>query len=260
MFLADLFISVVYQPLFNVLILFYWLLDKFEPGKADMGIAVILLTFVVRLILLPLSFSGDQTEAERRRIATQLKELEEQFPHDPVALKKGKQKIMRRNRRIVASEISSFSIQLIISLVLWRIFSTGLSGQDLHYIYSFMPKVHLPFNLMFMDKIDLSKPSLLLNLTQSFLIFLLETLSMMMSPYPVSRNEVVRMQLTLPLVSFIIFLQLPAGKKLFICTTLIISIVMTTFKYIKRRFLDYKDKVEEAETKPPQEQVVVTVK
>lgn len=260
MLLVDLFISVVYQPLFNVLIFFYWALDRVEPGKADMGIAVILLTFIVRLLLLPLSFSGDQSEAERRRIAAQLKELESQFPHDPVALKQGKKKIMRRNRRIIASEIVSFSIQLIISLVLWRIFSTGLSGQDLHYIYNFMPKVHLPFNLMFMDKIDLSKPSLILNLTQSFLIFVLETLSMLTSPYPVSRNEVVRMQLTLPLVSFIIFLQLPAGKKLFICTTLIISIILTTFKYIKRKFLDYKEKVEEAESKPVQEQVVVDVK
>jgi len=258
--LVELFISVVYQPLFNVLIFFYWVLNQFEPGQADMGVAVILLTLVVRLILLPLSLSGDQTEAERRRIASQLKELEAQFPHDPVALRQGKKKIMRRNRRIIAGELVSFSIQLVISLVLWRIFSTGLSGKDLHYIYNFMPKVHLPFNLMFMDKIDLSKPSLILNLIQSFLIFVLETLSMMTSPYPVSRNEVVRMQLTLPLVSFIIFLQLPAGKKLFICTTLIISIILTTFKYIRRKFLDYKARFEAAEDKPVEEQVVVAVK
>jgi hypothetical protein len=68
------------------------------------------------------------------------------------------------------------------------------------------------------------------------------------------------MQLTLPLVSFIIFLQLPAGKKLFICTTLIISIILTFFKFIKRKFLDYKEKVEEAEAKPAEEQIVVDVK
>lgn len=260
MFLVDLFIAVVYQPLFNVLILFYWLLDRMGSGPADMGIAVILLTFVVRLLLLPLSLSGDQTESERRRIAAQLKELEVEFAHDPVGYQKGKKKIMRRNGRIIAGEIFSFSIQMIISLVLWRIFSTGLSGEDLHYIYSFMPKVQLPFNLIFLGKFDLSHPSLVLNLTQSFLIFILETLSMLTSPYPVSRNEVVRMQLTLPLVSFIIFLQLPAGKKLFICTTLIISIILTSFKFIKRKFLDYKEKVEEAEGKPAEEQIVVDVK
>ncbi len=260
MVLADLFISVVYQPLFNVLILFYWIMDRFNPGEADMGIAVILLTLIVRLLLLPLSLAGDQSETERRRIAGQLKELEAQVGNDPVAFKQGKKKIMRRNRRVIAGEIISFSIQLIISLVLWRIFSTGLSGEDFHFIYRFMPEVQLPFNLMFLGKIDLSHPSLVLNLLQSLLIFILETLSMLTSPYPVSRHEVVRMQLTLPIVSFIIFLQLPAGKKLFICTTLIISIILTTFKYIKRRFLDYREKVEAAESAPDVEQVVVDVK
>ena len=167
---------------------------------------MILLTVVVRLLMLPMLLSGDQTEKERRRIAAELKELEHKFPHDPVALDQGKKKIFRRNRGIVISEITSFSIQTIISLVLWRIFSTGLTGQDLHYIYAFMPQVNLPFNLMFLGKIDLSRPSLILNLIQSSLIFLLETLSMMTSPYPSTRSEVVRMQLTLPIVSFIIFL------------------------------------------------------
>jgi Ca2+/Na+ antiporter len=128
-----------------------------------------------------------------------------------------------------------------------------------------MPKIEEPFNLVFLGRFDLAHTSFALNLIQSLAIFVLETLSIYTSPYPPQKGEVVRLQLVLPLVSFFIFMFLPAGKKLFVITTLLISIILVLYKYIRRRFEAYKLDQEAKEQaalngERPEEQVVVEVK
>lgn len=268
MALPDIFISFIYQPFLNVLVGFYWLLGRFTEGDPDMGIAVILLTLLIRLLLLPLSLVGHRSEKERRQIAQKVKEVETIYAAEPIKREAAKKKILRRSGGVVFGELVTLCIQVMIALMLYKIFRTGLEGEDLHLIYSFMPDIHLPFNLMFLDSIDLSKTSLRLNLLQSLLIFVLETISLYTSPYPVSRNEVVRMQLVLPVVSFLIFITMPSGKKLFIITTLIVSIVIASVRAVIRKFNAYKDKKEAQfaadqvaqETGQSQEKIVVETK
>ncbi|HYD34981.1 MAG TPA: YidC/Oxa1 family membrane protein insertase [Vitreimonas sp.] len=266
--LAELFTLVIYQPFFNVLIFFYWMLGQVSPGPADMGIAVILLTILIRFLLLPISLMEDRSEEERRNIAHRIKELEVELAHDPVKLRSEVKALFKSKPRVVAGELFSLFIQVSTSLMLWRIFSSGLEGRDLHLIYSFMPQVELPFNLVFLGQFDLAHTSFFLNLLQSILIFVLETISIYTSPYPPGQGEVVRMQLVLPVVSFVIFMGLPAGKKLFVITALIFSIVVTIIKAVRRRFEAYRieQELKEAEAAAlaaaggESEKVVVEVK
>lgn len=265
MFLLDLFQHVIYQPFFNILVGIYWMLGLGTEAAPDMGIAVILLTLLIRILLLPMSIAGHRSEAERREIAEKVKEIEERYASDPIRLKKEKKAVFRRNRGVFNGEVVSLFIQVAIALMLWRIFETGLKGDDLHLIYGFMPEVELPFNLMFLGRFDLSKTNFFLNLLQSILIFVVETLAVLTSPFPTTRKEVVRLQLTLPVVSFLIFMRLPAGKKLFVITTLVFSFFLLLGKFIWRRFHAYKDKVEQQKTlqeggEQVEEKVVVEVK
>ncbi len=265
MFIIQLFVIAVYQPLLNILILFYWALDKVN-GEADMGMAVILLTILVRFLLLPISLAGDKSEKDRRQMSQTMKQIERKYGNNPDEFKKQRKKLFKKNRGVVIGEMISLAIQVTIALSLWRVFAQGLVGKDFHLIYSWMPKVSPPFNLMFLGEYSLNEPHWQMNLLQSFLIFVLETISLTTSPWPVSRGEVIRMQLTLPLLSFVIFSMMPAGKKLFVIVTLCFSIVLVIFKFIRRRFLDYKVKKEDEETKLSQadnqeeEKVVVTIK
>lgn len=256
MFLLELFQTFIYQPLFNILILFYWGLDQVMPGGADMGIAVILLTILVRILLLPISIAGDQSANERREIAKKLAELKEAYRDDPIGYRHKSKKVFRSNRRVIISELVSLIIQVIIALSLWKIFAKGLMGADLHLIYDWMPKVDFPFNLMFLGKYSLNEPHWQLNIIQSGLIFVLETLSILTSPFPTSRAEVIRMQLTLPIISYLIFSQLPAGKKLFVIVTLIFSIVLTIVKFLWRQYKIYKDKETLAESQEQAKTVI----
>lgn len=242
MFLATAFTSIIYQPFFNVLIAVYWVLGL--GGRTpDMGIAVIVLTLLIRLLLLPITLASDSSEEERREIAAKVAALETEFAGDPIAQEIHKKKIFKTNFRVLLAELFSLFIQVSIALMLWRMFDTGLSGEDLHLIYPFMPTVATPFNLHFLGKIDLTHSSVWLNILQSLAIFVVETVGMLTSPFPHHRGEVVRMQLILPLVSFVIFMKLPAGKKLFVITTLLVSLVIIVFKAVRRRFLQYSERV-----------------
>lgn len=255
------FTLLVYQPFLNILVFFYWLTDIFSQHHGDMGIAVILLTLLIRIMLLPLSIAEHKGEKSRWEISEALKEIEAKFSDNPVARDKAKKEIMKSNRGVLIAEVFNLSIQVIIALMLYFIFKQGLTGGDKHLIYAFLNKVELPQIPMFLGKIDLSQPNLLLNIIQSVLIFLIEVLHMYTSPYPSTRGQVVRMQLILPVVSFIIFLSLPSGKKLFVITTLSFSIVLGLFRAVQRVFSDYKHKKEkrEAERAANSEQVVVDV-
>lgn len=256
----SLFTTLVYQPFFNILVFFYWMLDNVTGGHPDMGIAVILLTILIRILMLPLSFAGMRSEEERREITRQIKELEEKYGSEPVRYNEEKKKVYKTNTRVFVAELVNLFIQVAIALMLWRIFATGLTGEDIHLLYPFMPEIDTHFNLVFLGKYDLTHPHIILNLIQSVLIFVLETLMAYTSPYPVSRSQVVRLQLVLPVVSFFVFLGLPAGKKLFVITTLIFSIFLNLGMAIQKRFDEYKEKMEAKEKLGDEQQVVVDVK
>ncbi len=255
--MAELFITLIYQPFLNVIVFFYWCLGFVMDGKPDMGVAVILLTIFIRILLLPLSIAGDRSEKERREIATKVKELEENFAADPIRLEKEKKGVFKTNRRVLISELINLAIQVAIALMLWKMFSTGLPGEDIHLIYPFMPEVALPFNLNFLGLFDLSHTSYTLNAIQSLLIFVLETISLYTSPYPVRRDEVVRLQLVLPVVSFVVFMALPAGKKLFVITSLIFSIILTLVKVAIRMVKRYQEKWDSPNPMDPAKEAVL---
>ncbi len=256
------FTLLIYQPFLNILVFFYWLLDIVTAGHPDMGVAVICLTIVIRILLLPISLMEDSSEKERRGLVEKNLELQRVFAHDPIMLRAETKKLFHRNRGVVIGEMLSLLIQIAIALMLWRMFATGLTGGDIHLIYPFMPKISLPFNLLFLGKFDLTHPNLVLNFVQSIMIFLVETLAILTSPYPPMKGEVVRLQLVLPVLSFIIFMNLPAGKKLFVITTLVISFILLVYKYIRRKFEEHVARELEKErlAGQGQEQIVVETK
>lgn len=241
--LIELFTQFIYQPFFNVLVFLYWVMDVLPGVEADMGVAVIFLTIVIRVLLIPLSLAGDKSERQRRAIAQEIQEIEKSHTADPIVLRQKRKLTLQKSKGVLLAEVFNLFIQVSIALMLWRIFATGLEGKDFHLIYPFMPNVDTNFNLMFLGKYDLSHTNFTLNLLQSFSIFILETLQILTSPFRHSRGEVVRYQLVLPVVSFLIFMGLPAGKKLFVITALWFSIILTIYKFFHNKYLDYVEKV-----------------
>lgn len=233
--------AIFYQPFFNILVFIYWVLDVIVPNHANMGVAVIILALILRFLLLPMSLSGQKSEKERRKIAQQVEDAAAQLRADPIASRSERRRIMKANGGLVLGETISLLIQIGMSLLLWRMFETGLTGGDFHLLYDFLPQVNLPFNLVFLNRINLTEPNWQLTFILSFLIFILETLAVLHSDYPITRKEVIRLQLTLPVLSFFIFMRLPAGKQLFVVTTLSCSVALAIYKLFKRRYRLYQE-------------------
>ena len=217
-------VHIVYQPFFNLLVLIYYFLQRFSPN-VDMGVAVIVFTIIFRIIILPLSISSGRTEKEKFEIMEKLTAIKKLYENDPIKEREESKKTFRSNKRIVISETIDVGIQVLIAIMLIRIFSSGLEGGDFNLLYKGIPQPTEPFNLIFMGQYDLSKPSIFINIINSIVIFVAEALNIANSARPATREDKMAL-FAFPVLAFIYLYFMPAGKKLFVITTLLFSIAI----------------------------------
>lgn len=128
--------TVFYQPLYNTLV---YILSVI-PG-ANEGVAIILLTLVVRGALLPLSHKSVTSQAKMRSLAPHLSKIKDDH-------KDNKQEQARKTMELYKEYgINPFSgcllfvIQLPIIFALYYVFFKGLPSLNAEHLYSF---VHMP--------------------------------------------------------------------------------------------------------------------
>lgn len=250
----------IYQPFFNILVGLYLLLGGISPSFLDMGIAVIIFSLIIRVLLFPLTLASERSEEEKRKITDKVLELKRVYAHEPIRQREEIKAVMRSNLRSVIATTTNLLIQLAIILMLYRIFTTGLEGADFYLLYDFVPNPGT-INLMFLGKYDLSHTNATLNVIQSIMIFVVEVISALRSPFPISRKDKALLQIVLPLGSFLIFMFLPAGKKLFVITSLAFSAVYNAIKLLQEWGTKLMDKYtpkpptddKPIETSPPPE-------
>ncbi len=215
-----------YQPLFNFLIGIYSLANFIYPD-ISIGTVVIIFTILFRIVILPLSWKNDYSEVERREIAEKIAKLETEHKEDPETIKRFKKTILWQHKRLVFFEFVNLTLQVSIAAFLFKFFSTGVTGQDNYLVYKII-KAPEHINTYFFG-IDLNHPNMQLNLLNSSIIFLVELLSLWNQPFPVTRRDLSTL-IFLPIIAFIFFGRMPAGKKLFVITTLIFTIFIILVK------------------------------
>jgi YidC/Oxa1 family membrane protein insertase len=151
------FFTIVYDPLYNGLV---YLVD-IVPAH-DIGIAIIILTILVKIILLPLSRQAIRTQIAMRAIAPEVDAIKEKF--------KDKQEEQARAIFALYRErgirpFASFFLILIQFPVLfglyWVFWKGGLPNVDMSILYSFVPPPE-NVNMKFLGLIDMSSRSILL--------------------------------------------------------------------------------------------------
>ena len=75
-FIGDLFNTFLYTPLFNILIWLYTVLQNF-------GLAVLLLTILIRMLLYPLNNKALKSQKEIQKIQPLIKEIQEKYKENP---------------------------------------------------------------------------------------------------------------------------------------------------------------------------------
>lgn len=157
--ISHLYNILIYKPLYNGLIL----LMDYIPW-IDAGVAIIILTIIVKLVLFPLSKKSVTTQLRMKKVEPQLVILKEKYKDD-------KQEQARQTMALYKKEgISPFMgilllfIQLPIILALYKVFlSSSFSSPNLDLLYPFV-RAHVPsvININFLNLIDISGKSLIL--------------------------------------------------------------------------------------------------
>jgi YidC/Oxa1 family membrane protein insertase len=132
------------------------------PG-GDVGVAVIVLTIIVRVILFPLALSASRTQSAMRKVDPELRALRDKYKDNKEELAKQTMALFRENKINPFSSIFFVLVQLPIIIGLYIVFNS--EGKTL----IIDPAVLYPFisapgssSLIFLGLIDLSVGSLVL--------------------------------------------------------------------------------------------------
>ncbi len=162
-----LFITALYNPIYNLLVY----LIEIIPG-GDVGIAVILLTIIVKLVLFPVSLGAVKTQMKMRLVEPELKKIQETYKDKKEELALKTFEIYRKNKINPFSSIIILLIQIPVIFALYFAILKGLPIIKTNILYSFIPAPD-NVNMNFLGLIDVSKNKVFLlaffaGLTQFF--------------------------------------------------------------------------------------------
>lgn len=131
--------ELLFRPLFNLLVGITDLLPTH-----NVGLAVILVTLLVRLVLLPSSLHQvRQAQRNQRKMAElqgELKEIQLRHKDDKVQQAQATMELYRRAGINPAAGCLPLLIQLPILLALYRVFLVGMNTDSFRFLYSFVPQ------------------------------------------------------------------------------------------------------------------------
>ncbi len=119
--MGNLFNSYLYNALLSFLIYLYH-----NYSFNDIGIAVIILTVLVRIVLFPIFYKGAKDQAIMAKIAPKLKEIQTKHKDDKEKQVKETMALYKEHNVNPFSQIFLLIIQLPILIAVFRIFSIGI--------------------------------------------------------------------------------------------------------------------------------------
>lgn len=155
--ISTFFHAVFYDPIYNALVAFIALV----PG-GDVGVAVILLTVVIRLILLPFSLSAARTQRSMKVLEPKIKELKEKHKDSKEKIALETLALYREARVNPFASILTVLIQIPVLLALFWVFNNeSFTTINAALLYAFTPTPG-PVSLEFLGIISVVGKSIFL--------------------------------------------------------------------------------------------------
>ena len=228
-FLADIFNLFLYQPLFNLLVLIY----NYVPGR-DFGLAIILLTILIRLVLYPISVKALNSQKALQKLQPKIQELQKKYKDDKERQTRETLELYRKEKINPFSGLLLAIVQLPILIALYQVFWHGLKPEAINNLYNFVSNpVHI--NAMFFGFIDLSKPNLIFAILAGIFQFIQ---TKMLLPGKENSNskerdisQIMQKQMVyfLPFITVVILLKLPSALGLYWIISSVFSIIQQYF-------------------------------
>src|SRR4030066_1865707 len=107
---------ILYQPLVNALIFFYNFLFS------NFGLAIIVLTMIIRSLLIPLTLPSMRAAQKMKELAPEIAKLKKKHGHDKQQLAKAQMELYRRHGANPAAGCLPQIVQLIVLIALYQAF------------------------------------------------------------------------------------------------------------------------------------------
>lgn len=186
------FQTYIYNPILSVLIFLYQ-----NIAFHDLGIAIILLTILVRLVLFPFFQKGAKDQALMAKIQPHIKKIQEEFKNNKEEQAKKLMGLYKEHKFNPFSGILLLIVQLPIFIALFKLFSNGLSQE----IFT---------NTSFLNMVDLGQKSLTITFLAAIVQYWQAKVSMPKGDG--SGNQMQKMMLYMgPAMTFIILTRLPSA-------------------------------------------------
>ncbi|MEK7122048.1 MAG: YidC/Oxa1 family membrane protein insertase [Patescibacteria group bacterium] len=249
--LSFIYVEFISRPLFNALVFLIGVM----PGR-DAGLAVIVLTILVRSALSPLTHHSIKTQFKMKEIEPEIKELRAKHQNKEEQAKK----IMELYRRHGVNPLSGFLLSLVQLPILIALYYLFWQGLDLTKgnLYSFIPHLETA-RMEFLGLINLGAPSLFLAIAAGASQFFQAKLAQPPSLSSKKKSDessqgdfsrAMRIQLVyvLPVFIGVLAYKFPAAVALYWTTTNIFAIIHQEIVRYKAQKIQYAQNIPPTKT------------
>lgn len=154
--MSNLFHTFLYEPILNLLVFLY----NVVPGH-DLGIAIILLTIIIKIVLLPLSKQSIKSQKALQELQPKINEIKAKYASNKEEMGRAMMDLYKQNKVNPFSSCLPLLIQLPFFFAVFKVFKDGLNETTLNFVYPFIDKPQ-EISSTFLGLVDLSKPSVVL--------------------------------------------------------------------------------------------------
>ncbi len=229
----SLFNEILHRPLVNALVLIYG-----NITFQDLGLAIIVLTVFIRLILFPLFHKATKHQKIVRELQPQVKKLQEKYKDDRAAQAKAVMDLYREKEVNPFSSMFIMLIQLPILFAIYGVFKEGFSETAFTFLYSFV-KAPAELNHTLLGLVDLNT----VNWVIAILAALAQYLQIKLASKSITENDDKNTQKMMgymsvmgPAIMLFALSTLPAAMGLYWLTTSVFSLIQQVIvnKHLER--------------------------
>lgn len=209
-------------PLLNALILLY---DTIAFG--NLGVAVIELTVLLRLVLMPLTVVDEKKKAQYERLDGEVGKIQEAFKNDQVQAHEEIRNLLAKRRINPWAKTAVLVIQLAVLVVLYKVFIHGIYA-SLDGLYSWVPAPMVPINTAFFG-FDIGSRNLYWSLAVGVALYLDIVAEQREVEHLLGKQDAVY-RYAFPIMTVVVLSLLPMVKAIFILTSMGFSIAVSLIR------------------------------
>jgi len=126
---------IFYQPILNILVFLY----NIVPGH-DLGIAIILMTIVIKLILLPLSKKAIKSQKSLQDLQPKVEAVKKQYKDQSDKMAQAMMSLYKENKVNPFSSCLPLLIQIPFLYAVFMVFRNGFANGNLDLVYPFITR------------------------------------------------------------------------------------------------------------------------